>query len=162
MDWCPDTRPLSLYSYSFETDFRKIRCFPCTIFFPEEVLMCTATFFFRGQGHWQALQTDRVIDKPCRQLRQRWPPSTEQLPQQEALFLSMLSKIVCKLFSTMVFLGWPQFTLHILTSTIHFFIRRHKLNICVGKEHLKCLHLGIFIPAAIYNGCKHISEIFIH
>lgn len=32
--------------------------------------------------------------------------------------------------------------------------QRHKLNICVRKEHLKCLHLGIFIPAAIYNGCK--------
>lgn len=29
--------------------------------------------------------------------------------------------------------------------------QRHKLNICVRKEHLKCLHLGIFIPAAIYN-----------
>lgn len=113
----------------------------------------SSIFSFRGCSGTDKTHRQAMGNSYCK----RQPPFTkpEQLLQQGGLFLLILvSEYTVSFFSVRVFLGWPQFTLH-----ASLLCQECKLNICVKKEeHLKCPHLGYFIPAAVYNSCKTVLK----
>lgn len=131
--------------------------------------MCTAgptallhLLLQRTQGPWQAPHTDRVLTSPadseCKGGRHLQHQSSS--PQQGGLFLSTLSKIVCKLF---FHYGFPRVaTVHSAHPHQHdpLLHQRHKLNICVRKEHLSvCIWESSFLKP-LTMAAKHSWNIY--